>query len=211
MKSKRGCCKPRSESRDRPGTRKLFNVKTSEIQLHAFMTINCSAIFVAAMFALGAANESAAQTLAQRSLDIILEGDDPSEVFTFDLPFDALVPIRVSIDGLFENLDTSETGVRYKLWWPRADGGGIDGPRELDFIRLPPSGRLPLQFEQSIGFTPDTVFFAIEGGGPTDHFRYVGDLVIQQVPEPGTFTLIGAGAVAWALCRRLRKRIETTV
>src|SRR4030095_2008480 len=127
MKSKRGCCQPRSESRDRPGTRKLFNVKTSEIQLHAFMTINCSAIFVAAMFALGAANESAAQTLAQRSLDIILEGDDPSEVFTFDLPFDALVPIRVSIDGLFENLDTSETGVRYKLWWPRADGGGIDG------------------------------------------------------------------------------------
>ena len=117
-----------------------------------------------------------------------------------------LVPISVRIDGLFENLATAETGVRYKLWWPRPDGSGTDGPRDLDFTRLPASGRLPLEFEQPIGFIPDMVFFAVEGGGPADHFRYAGDFTIQQVPEPVTSTLTVAGAVLALLVRRSRSR-----
>jgi hypothetical protein len=170
------------------------------------MILNPLSILFAVTLTLGTAHQSVAQTFAQRSFNVVLEGDDPSEVFTFDLPFDSLVPIRVSIDGLFENLDTSETGVRYKLWWPRADGSGIDGPTDSDYTRLPASGRLPLEFEQPIGFTPDMVFFAVEGGGPADHFRYVGDFTIQQVPEPVTSTLTVAGAVLALLGRRLRNR-----
>jgi hypothetical protein len=65
-------------------------------------------------------------------------------------------------------------------------------------------GQLPVQFEQSIPFTPATVNFYIEGGGPADHFRFVGDFTIAQVPEPTVFTLFGTGTLLGLLGRRFR-------
>lgn len=58
-----------------------------------------------------------------------------------------------------------------------------------------PPGRLPITFDEPIGFTPDKGFFKVEGGGPADHFRFVGEFVIEQVPEPGAFALLGGAAV----------------
>lgn len=69
---------------------------------------------------------------------------------------------------------------------------------------------MTFQFDQPIGFTPDIVFFHVEGGGPSDHFRFVGDFAIQQVPEPATFALIGAGAFV-GLCGRRCKRLVKSV
>jgi hypothetical protein len=39
-----------------------------------------------------AENQSAAQSLANRSFDLVFEGDDLGELFAFDLPFDPFVP-----------------------------------------------------------------------------------------------------------------------
>jgi hypothetical protein len=60
--------------------------------------------------------------------------------------------------------------VRYGLLWPRSDGSGDIEEIGIDFTPLPGSGSLPVQLEEAIGFTPDVVYFHIEGGGPADHF-----------------------------------------
>ena len=162
-------------------------------------------VLIAAMLATGLVTESFAQTLAHRTFDVIFEGDDPGEVFRFDLPFDPVTPSAIRFVGRFENLAAEETGVRYEYGWPRADGTGGEERFGIDFTRLPASGQLPVQFDQQIGFTPDNLFFHVEGGGPSDHFRFVGDFVVQQVPEPATCTLLGAGALV-AFCARRDKR-----
>src|SRR5688572_9371194 len=90
-----------------------------------------------------APREASAQTLVSRSFDLLLEGDDPTQSFTFPLPFDPDVPSRVRFDGYFQNLVDSETGVLIGLIWPSEDGTGNEGPGIPDFSRLPASGRLP--------------------------------------------------------------------
>jgi hypothetical protein len=40
------------------------------------------------LLSLSSENQSAAQSLVSRSFDVVFEGDDPGEVFAFDLPFD---------------------------------------------------------------------------------------------------------------------------
>lgn len=47
--------------------------------------------------------------------------------------------------------------------------------------------------------------FIVQGGGPADHFRFVGDFTIQQVPEPTASTLAAAGAVIGLLTVRRRR------
>jgi hypothetical protein len=156
---------------------------------------------IAALMTFALLGESAAQTLVQRSFDLVLEGDDPGESFTFDLAFDPVVPSVVRFDGSFINLDPAETGVSYTLLWPTRDGSAVERAGG-DFVRLPASGRLPLQFEHPIGFTPDNVRFIVDGGGPADHFQFVGDFAIQQVPEPSALALCGTIALAGLLRRR---------
>ena len=171
------------------------------------MTSNRIAISLAAALTFEV-SEISAQTLAQRSFDVIFEGDDPGEVFTFDLAFDPAVPSTIRFMGSFENLATDETGVRYEYWWRRADGTGDDERFGIDFTPLPASGQLPVQFDQRIEFTPDIVFFHVEGGGPSDHFRFVGAFTVQEVPEPGVLPLLCAAAVVGLRGRR-RMRTES--
>src|SRR6185436_5269850 len=111
--------------------------------------------------------------------DLVLAGDDPGELFTFDLPGNALLPSVVRFEGAFENLDPFETGVRYGLSWSleSADLGGFDS---IDFTRLPGSGRLPVEVVRWNWFTPDRMVVHLEGGGPGDHFRFVGTLTVEQ-------------------------------
>jgi hypothetical protein len=165
------------------------------------MTRNSLGISCALLLSLSSENQSAAQSLVSRSFDVVFEGDDPGEVFAFDLPFDPLIPSVVRFDGLFENLTAFQTSVRYGLLWRRADGSGDIEEIGIDFTALPGSGSLPIQFDEAIGFTPDLVYFHIEGGGPADHFRFTGEFSIQQVPEPHACALLAAAAVA-ALARR---------
>lgn len=172
------------------------------------MTIHFLTIPAAAALILVIASHTFAQTLAQQSFDIVLEGDDPGESFTFDLPFAPTVPSEVRFEGFFENLNPDETGVRYALRWPGLDGGqeGVD----TDFARLPGSGQLPLQFVEPVAFTPDSVRFIVQGGGPSDHFRFVGDSSIQQVPEPSAFALFGI-TIAGSFGRRVRSRVRSSL
>jgi hypothetical protein len=149
-----------------------------------------------------------AQPLVQHTFDVILQGDDPGDSTIFNLP-DGATPTVLRFDGFFQNLDPAETGVRYYLSWNRADGSGFDS-LGTDFTRLPGSGQLPVYFEHPVPFTPASVYFLVEGGGPADHFRFAGDFTITQVPEPGAFTLFAAagalGLFGWGCCRTQRLR-----
>lgn len=153
-------------------------------------------VVVATWLALACADRAYAQVLTNRAFDIVLAGDDPGETFTFNLPGNAVLPSLVRFDGFFENLDPFETGVRHWLWWslPNVDGG-FQG---IDFTRLPGSGRLPVQFTRWIWFTPETMVLLVEGGGPGDYFRFVGDLRIQQFALSSIVNCMPPrGIVAW--------------
>ena len=154
----------------------------------------------------GPIHSTVAEPLLQRTFDLTLQGDDPGESFTFTLPEDPATPSILRFDGFFQNLDPEETGVRYYLSWNRADGSGFDSIG-TDFTRLPASGQLPVYFEQPVAFTPASVYFLVEGGGPSDNFRFAGDFTIAQVPEPGVLTLLAAGgAIGLFALRRLKSR-----
>jgi hypothetical protein len=160
-----------------------------------------------------------------RSFDQVFQGDDPGEVFEFNLPFDPAQPAVVSFEGFAENLEAgadSETGVRFHLRWrpPTGDGGGDGGgadlPDESPFprgVRLPPADplsgpvRVPLHFESLLAYSPSLLIFAVEGLGPTDNFRLAGDLSIRPVPEPAPIAF-GAGflVAATTFSRTWRRR-----
>lgn len=147
-----------------------------------------------------------AQPLVRHAIDLELHGDDPGEVLSFDLVPDLQTPLVVRLDGYYQNLVAAETVVRYDLWWTAADGHGLDGRVGPDWTPLLSAAQLPLAFEHEIGFTPATVDFLVEGGGSDDHLRFVGELTIWPVPEPGTAALLGAAAVAGLSWRRQTAR-----
>jgi hypothetical protein len=177
------------------------------------MNAKCVGLGVVAFFALGSRSDGLAQPGVQESFNLLFQGDDPSQVFTYDLPFNPLVPSLVRFDGFFENLAPDETGVRYGLRWLRADGSGFDGGllTDVDGVRLPGVDpvlgpvRVLTQFDQCIAFTPSTVHFDVEGLGPADNFRLVGEFTITPVPEPSVLVLLGGTVIAGWGCRLIRR------
>ena len=144
-----------------------------------------TSIVVAMWLAFGVAERGCAQVVTNLSYNLVLQGDDPGELFRYDLPGSTLVPSLVRFEGFFENLEPSETGVRYDFsWGSSGDAGALGGYEVIDFTRLPASGRLPVQFTRWAWHTPQNLVVHIEGGGPSDHFRFVGELIIQQVSAP---------------------------
>lgn len=174
---------------------------------------------VAMGIAFGSGPQSSAQALVSRSFDMVFAGDDPTEGFGFLLPGDPAGPVRVSFDGYFENLDPFETGVRSGLSWLQPDGTW-DGSMLTDLytgLRLPGADpvlgtpRVPLEFEQQLTFTPAETHFWVEGLGPADQFRFVGEFAIEPVPEPNPLTLLGAAGMVTILCRLgLRRKVHAT-
>jgi hypothetical protein len=76
-------------------------------------------------------------------------------------------------------------------------------------VRLPPvdpvlgTVRVPVQFGADLGLSaPAVVELIVEGLGPADNFRLVGDLTIQPVPEPGMLALFGAATCVALVYRR---------
>ena len=162
-------------------------------------------VMLVMILTLGSAQQLAAQLLTNYSFDLVLQGDDPGEVFNFTFPFDPLAPSRVTFNGYFENLDGASTGVNYYMSW--SDGGSSVVLSSGGFVQLAGSGQLPVSLDQTVGFTPTASFVHIEGGGPSDHFRFVGDFAIHQVPEPGMFTLLSlAAGVSWFGCLYRRRK-----
>ena len=166
------------------------------------------------MLLLSLASQIEAQSLVTRSFDLVFQGDDPSERYDFFLPYDRQTPVTVQFNGFFENLASEETGVRYGLNWYL--GNNLwDGRQFTDDmgVRLPPADsiagttRMPINFNQPIDFTPSEVHFWVEGLGPTDRFRFVGDLAIQPVPEPAVLILLTAAALG-GLVLRLRSTMR---
>jgi hypothetical protein len=111
------------------------------------------------------------QPVLQQTLDAVLDGDDPSQRFAFDLPDDPLTPIVVRLDGLFQNLSVDATASRATIHWIAPSSGSAG----TDWTPLPGSGQLALHFEHTLAFTPDSLFVLVEGGGPADYFRFTGD------------------------------------
>jgi hypothetical protein len=155
------------------------------------------------------------------SFDQIFEGDDPSEVFEFNLPFDPAVPTIVRFNGFIENLksgDDAETGVRFQVVWrpPQGDGAGYIFPDSLEDylrgVRLPSADpilgpvRVPVTFQADVPYSPALLRFGVEGLGGTDLFRFVGDLSIQPVPEPHAATVGSAVLIATLILRGTRRR-----
>ena len=144
-----------------------------------------------------------------RSFDQVFQGDDPSEVFEFDLPFDPAVRSVLRFDGFAENLGTgpeAETGVRFQIRWRPAvgDGGGADFPDDPEGmgVRLPAADpvlgptRVPIRFETGVPYSPAVVLLGVEGLGPSDHFRFVGEFSIRPVPEPTGVVSLAVMAIA---------------
>jgi hypothetical protein len=163
------------------------------------------------------ASASATAAVIQ-SYDELFQGDDPSKVFTLNLLFEPTTPSELRFDGFVENLDSfDETGVRFGLAWQTADGThgiGTTFPAGDDFnmgVRLPPvdpvlgAVHVPVQFGADLGLSsPAVVELIVEGLGPADNFRLVGDLTVQPVPEPGMLVLFGTAACVALAYRRFR-------
>jgi hypothetical protein len=156
----------------------------------------------------------AGHAAALQSFDRLFQGDDPTEGFSFTLPYDASTPTLLRFDGFAENLVLDETGVRFLLRWAPSgtDGGGemvFPGEPQFGGVRLPGTDplsgttRVPLHFGTAIHYAPGGVLFVVEGLGPTDSFRFVGDLTLQPVPEPATWALLILGVIAVIVERRL--------
>jgi hypothetical protein len=163
------------------------------------------AIAVSALLSILAAPASDATILL--SFDRFFTGDDPTESFSFDQAFDPTVPAELRFNGFVENHDGSETGVRFMIRWQLADQMGTDGIHFPDDearmgVGLPPVDpvlgviRVPLEFSAQPGFSPAVVTLTIEGLGPSDNFRLVGDFSTQPVPEPSTLTLVVIAGLA---------------
>jgi len=167
--------------------------------------LRCLSLLAVALFSLEAPDHATGQQLVQRSFDQLFAGDDPGELFEFDLAFNLQTPTVALFDGFFHNLAIDETGVRFALYWLKPDGEWDSSP-EQGFVRLASYGQLPIDFEQQIGFTPSKVLLHVEGGGPADHFQFQGDFTIKQVPEPNSSVLLVAPALLSLTCRRLRSK-----
>jgi hypothetical protein len=136
-------------------------------------------------------------TPVNQRVDVQLHGDDPSEVISIDVVPNPAAPLLVHVDGYFENLVSTQTNVRFDVYW-LAPGGGYDGFAGPEFMRLPPPAELatvPVSFDQTIPFTPPTVFLLLEGGGPDDHVRFVGEFELVTVPEPAMAGLVTVAAI----------------
>lgn len=163
---------------------------------------------MAPLLAWGVTQPGHAQGLASRSFDILFQGDDPTERYDSRLPPEPLVPVTVRFDRFFENLNSEETGVRDGIGWLSRDNMWHGTPLMDEWdLRLPGEDalwgttRAPFQFEHRIDFTPSETSFWGEGLGGSDRFRFVGDFVIEAVPEPTALTPFGGagliGRHAW--------------
>lgn len=159
-----------------------------------------------------------AQGAVLQSFDQVFQGDDPTQGFDFNLPLDASTPVMLQFQGYAENLDAAETGVRFLLIWQSLDGNSFprdEFPSGNDFfsgVRLPPvdavlgTTQVPLSLVSSPGYTPAAIRFVIEGLGPADNFRIVGDLTVQAVPEPSAIAIAACGAIGLLLVGRRARR-----
>jgi hypothetical protein len=180
-------------------SRLLTSMKTKQIFLYLAAALPC---------VLTPQDDAKAQAIDSRtvlqSFDRLFQGDDPSEVFEFTLPFDPAVPSSVRFSGFVENRDTfAETGVRFALFWGRIAGGfdgGILYPEEHMGVRMPAADpvlgpkRVPVEFQASVGYWPAWVRLDVEGLGCCDDFRLVGDLSVEAVPRLA-IALFGSDAV----------------
>lgn len=148
----------------------------------------------------GTPSRATATTLVDQAINTSIQGDDPFHQFLFEFTPDPTTPISVHFDGFIENLGGS-TGARYDLWWTSVDGATIEGFIGGDFTQVDADGQLPISFEQDIGFTPSTVVFLFEGGGPSDHLRIAGSFAVVSVPEPSTLSLAVAAVVVGVMWR----------
>src|SRR6185503_9213490 len=132
-----------------------------------------------------------------QSFDHLFQGDDPSEVFQFNLNYDPAAPTTVRFKGFVENLDPFyETGARFLFAWGRSDGSWDgaalfpDGSGNLVGIRFPAADtvqgpvRVPLDFQARLEYAPAWLRFDVEGLGCCDNFRLVGPLTIEPTVEP---------------------------
>lgn len=165
---------------------------------------------IALLFAPAASQDASAAPLlppVNQRVDVELHGDDPFAAIPVDLVPNPAVPLLARVDGYFENLVPFETVVRHDVYWLTPDGT-YDAFNASEFYRLPPPAELatvPVHFEQTIAYTPGQVYLFLEGGGPGDHVRFVGEFELVYAPEPAATGVVMSSALFGA-CRRRPRR-----
>jgi hypothetical protein len=150
------------------------------------------------------------------AFDNVFVGNDPTEVFTFPLSLPAGQPVVFTFTGTVANQNLTllgHSGVRFALFW--SDAGGPQPPAtqyppdhasDIDLPVVDPilgPQPVPVQFSMFPTEVPASVSLAVEGTGPDDNFRLVGNLTVENIPEPGSFA-IALMSIAGLTARRKR-------
>jgi hypothetical protein len=136
------------------------------------------------------------------TFDNVFVGNDPTEVFTFPLSLPAGQPVVFTFTGSVANQNLTILGhsaVRFALFWRDAGGNQSpatyyppDGASDVDLPVVDPilgPQPVPVQFSLYPPEVPASVSLVVEGTGPADNFRFVGDFTVENIPEPGSFAI----------------------
>jgi hypothetical protein len=144
-----------------------------------------------------------AATITQQ-FDLLLLGDDPSEVFELSTPFLLNSPLAFSFTGFGERLNPPP----YENQTLRVVVSNEQPQFEfLEFV-LPaadPPLQVPLVIDRSFTTTNGGIRLIFEGTGPGDNIHIVGTATLTgTVPEPSTLAILLA-ALPLALLFRLQR------
>ncbi len=144
------------------------------------------------------------------TLDIMLEGDDPTESFLFDQVGEPSAPSRLAFVGYVES---HRFDIPTRLRTAFITAPDVKSPLvttlDLHSFTMPPISvdtglvRVPINFHTTLNHTPSAAGILVEGLGAADRFHFTGSFSASPIPEPSMAIFLTLTAAS-ALLRRPR-------